>query len=295
MEEDRQNTRDSVDYLKDMVGADTIDELRNAIKKSDTLRDLERDQIQTLQTLEQQGDGFSIAELEAECADIDIDHVVAQEESAGTEQRALGDGLVTASEARVKARDAFEAIGGDNAAARAEAIRQEAFTEIQGVAESYVRVRTSAILLQWAIDRYRREKQAPLLKRASELFTKMTRGSFRDLRVDYDKSDHPHLIGVRPDGESVTVSGMSSGTRDQLYLALRVASMEDYIDRAISLPFVADDLFINFDNERAGSGFKVLGELSRKTQVLFFTHHLHLLEIARSTLGDSISIIDLSK
>jgi hypothetical protein len=33
----------------------------------------------------------------------------------------------------------------------------------------------------------------------------------------------------------------------------------------------------------------VLGELARKTQVLFFTHHLHLLEIARETLGSSLS------
>ncbi len=295
LKKDRQDTRDSVNYLKDMVGADTIDELRNAIKNSDTLRALNRDQMQTLQTLEQQGDGLSIAELEAECAEIDIDHIVAQEESTGTELQTLSDGLVAASETRLQAREAFEAIGGDNVAARAEAIRQEAFAEIQRVAESYVRVRTSAILLQWAIDRYRREKQAPLLQRASELFAKMTRGSFRDLRVDYDKSDHPYLTGVRPDGESVTVSGMSSGTTDQLYLALRVASMEDYVDRAIALPFVADDLFINFDDERAGSGFRVLGELSRKTQVLFFTHHSHLLEIARNTLGDSISIIDLSR
>ena len=199
LEKDRQDTRDSVNYLKDMVGADTIDELRNAIKKSDTLRGLERDRVQTLQTLEQQGDGLSVAELEAECTDIDIDHIVAQEESTGTELQTLSDGLVTASETRLRAREAFEAIGGDNAAARAEAIRQEAFAEIQGVAESYVRVRTSAILLQWAIDRYRREKQAPLLKRACELFTKMTRGSFRDLRVDYDKNgnypfNYPSLI-----------------------------------------------------------------------------------------------------
>ncbi|MEZ4546559.1 MAG: hypothetical protein R3B51_02035 [Thermodesulfobacteriota bacterium] len=40
---------------------------------------------------------------------------------------------------------------------------------------------------------------------------------------------------------------MSDGTADQLYLALRIAAIEDYLERSNALPFVADDLFINFD------------------------------------------------
>ena len=86
---------------------------------------------------------------------------------------------------------------------------------------------------------------------------------------------------------------MSTGIADQLYLALRVASIEDYLGRASALPFVADDLFINFDNERAGAGFKVFSDLARKTQILFFTHHEHLVEIARSTLGNSVNVVPL--
>ena len=111
------------------------------------------------------------------------------------------------------------------------------------------------------IDRYRREKQAPLLKRAGELFATITADSFIDLRVDYDENDQARLIGLRPDGKIVDVPGMSSGTADQLYLALRIASIEDYLERADALPFVADDLFINFDNDRAGAGFEVVVQI----------------------------------
>ena len=50
------------------------------------------------------------------------------------------------------------------------------------------------------------------------------------------------------------------------------------------LPVLADDLFINFDDLRAEAGFRVLGELAKSTQVLFFTHHQHLLDIARKSL-----------
>ena len=86
---------------------------------------------------------------------------------------------------------------------------------------------------------------------------------------------------------------MSTGTADQLYLALRIASVADYLRRAPPLPFIADDLFINFDDERAAAGFQVLGQLAEKTQVLFFTHHQHLADIASKTLGASIPVISL--
>ena len=224
-----------------------------------------------------------------------IDRIAAREEASTIALRTLRERLTTAAETRAQARDAFQAIGGDDAAARAEARRQEALAEIREVSERYVRVRTSAMLLQWAIDRYRREKQGPLLKRAAQLFATITGNSFKDLRVDYAENNQAHLTGLRPDGEFVRVAGMSSGTEDQLYLALRVAAIEDYLDRADVLPFVADDLFLNFDNDRAGAGFEVLGELSKKTQVLFFTHHLHLLDIARETLGGSITIVKLNE
>ncbi len=295
LEEDRRKARDSVNHLKDTAGARTSDELRNAIRNSDALGALQGELSTTLQTLEQEGDGLATAALEAECKGIDVDRIAAREETAEAELKTLRDRLTAAAGVRTQARDAFQSVGGDDAAARAEATRQEAIAEIREVSERYVRVRTSSMLLQWAIDRYRQQKQAPLLKRSSKLFGTITGDSFKDLRVDYDENDQARLTGLRPDGTVVPVPGMSSGTADQLYLALRIASIEDYLERADILPFVADDLFVNFDDDRAGAGFEVLGDLSRKTQVLFFTHHSHLVDIARKTLGSSISVVNLAQ
>jgi uncharacterized protein YhaN len=50
------------------------------------------------------------------------------------------------------------------------------------------------------------------------------------------------------------------------------------------LPFIADDLFINYDDQRSAAGFKVLANLAEKTQVLFFTHHEHLTRIAADAI-----------
>ncbi len=294
VEEGRRQARGSVKHLEDAAGAGTMDELEQAIERSDMCRALWKELADTLGLLEQEGDGLSVDRLVEECAGVDIDRLAAQEEANAGELADLRKRSAVASEALSQAREAFEATGGDDAAARAEAARQEALAEMRRIAGRYVRVRTSAMLLRWAIDRYRQEKQAPLLKRAGRLFKMLTGGAFTTLEVDYDDQDRASLVGRRPDRQAVPVSGMSTGTADQLFLALRIASVEDYLDRAEALPFVADDLFVNFDDDRAGTGFEVLRGLAKRTQVLFFTHHQHLVDIARRSLGESLSIVDLS-
>ena len=128
------------------------------------------------------------------------------------------------------------------------------------------------------------EKQGPTLRRAGELFSELTLGSFEDLELDYDEQDRPRLVGRRPDGERVKVEGLSQGPVDQLYLALRISALEDYAERKQCLPFIADDLFINFDDLRAEAGLKILGRLAQRCQVIFFTHHDHLSDIAERAL-----------
>jgi uncharacterized protein YhaN len=73
---------------------------------------------------------------------------------------------------------------------------------------------------------------------------------------------------------------MSDGTRDQLFLSLRLAAIENYIASAEPLPFIADDLFVHFDDDRAAAGLDALIALGGLTQVLFFTHHQHLADLA---------------
>jgi uncharacterized protein YhaN len=102
------------------------------------------------------------------------------------------------------------------------------------------------------------------------------------------------LVGIRTAGdEPITVAGMSDGTADQLYLALRLASLENYLDSSEPLPFVVDDILLRFDDDRAVATLKVLSDLSEKTQVIFFTHHHHLVELAQAAIGDSMMRVHL--
>lgn len=283
-----------IDKLQELAVVDNPDQLREVMRVSRRRHELDAEKTSLEETLNAEGDGLPVTELRAECDEVDLDQIAAREESLQNELKDLRGRLTPAAEQRAQARQAFEAIGGDGRAAQAAAARQEALASMRDAAEQYIRVRTAATLLQWAIDRYRREKQAPLLQRAGGMFGTLTLGSFTDLRVEYDDQDHARLAGIRPNGSSVSISGMSDGTADQLYLALRLASVDEYLSRAHALPFVADDLLINFDDARAAAGFRVLAELGQKTQILFFTHHQHLVDIARATLGKDVNVISLA-
>jgi uncharacterized protein YhaN len=174
----------------------------------------------------------------------------------------------------------------DGSSTEAVAFAAEAQGHLAGIrddAREYARLMVSAQVLKEAIERYRAANQDPLLARASEVFATLTLDSFQELRADYaGKGEDPVLCGVRSDGGAfVHVAGMSEGTADQLYLALRLASVERHLENNPPVPFVLDDILVNFDDQRAAAALKVLGKLSERTQVIYFTHHEHLAALAK--------------
>jgi len=131
-----------------------------------------------------------------------------------------------------------------------------------------------------------------MLERASEVFCGLTQGGFNKLVVDYE-SEPLKLSGQRAHGELVDIEGMSEGTRDQLYLALRLAALELHLAQTVPLPFIADDLFINYDDGHARAGLEALGKLAEVTQVIFLTHHEHLVAVAQTVFAGGCNVIRL--
>jgi len=148
-----------------------------------------------------------------------------------------------------------------------------------------VKVFTAGRLLRWSLDRYREEKQGPLLYRAGAIFSTLTSGSFSKLIVDFEREPMV-LEGLRLDGKLVGISGMSDGTRDQL-------SLEMHLEQAVPLPFIADDLFINYDDARSKAGFEALKALSKQTQVIFLSHHDHLIPTVQDVFGSQVNVVFL--
>jgi uncharacterized protein YhaN len=138
--------------------------------------------------------------------------------------------------------------GSDEAAAAKETLLQIQ-AEIRSDAEHYSRLKLASSVLHSAIERYRERTRGPVLAIASELFREMTLGSFDGLRVDDDDQNKPVLVGLRDGGrQAIPVTGMSEGTCDQLYLALRLASLQLESEPRNQLPFIVDDILIQFDD-----------------------------------------------
>ncbi|PWC48213.1 YhaN family protein [Azospirillum sp. TSA6c] len=238
------------------------------------------------------GDHLPLADLVATWEACDPNTVASQAVTLGQDLETLNREVAAAANALGEARKAFEALDQSSCTAVDAASDAEAAkADMKAEAEVYVLKRAQWFLLRWAMDRYREHRQAPLLTRASALFCTLTLGRFVDFRIDYEPAT-PRLLGLRDDRQTlVPIEGMSEGTRDQLFLALRLAAVEQSIAAGVRVPFIADDLFVNFDDDRAEAGLTVLAELAASTQVLFFTHHAHLRSMGQALPG--LSRLDL--
>lgn len=232
------------------------------------------------------GDHLPLAELVAAWEACDPDAVAARAVALGQTLDTLNREVAAAANALGEARKVFETLDhASHAAADAAADAEAAKADMKAEAEAYVLKLAQRFLLRRAMDRYREHRQAPLLTRAGALFRSLTLGRFVDFRIDYEAAT-PRLLGLRADRQTlVPIEGMSEGTTDQLFLALRLAAVEQSVTAGVRMPFIADDLFVNFDDERAGAGLTVLAGLAASTQVLFFTHHAHLRTMGQTVAG----------
>ena len=158
--------------------------------------------------------------------------------------------------------------------------------QLQRDAKEYARLKIATMLLQRSIERYREENQGPVLGYAQDLFRELTCGEYRELRVDYLGDDQPTLAGVQSTQASglVPASLMSTGTADALYLSLRLASLRHQLSHGSKIPLIVDDCLVQLDDRRTIAALKVFAKLSLDTQVILFTHHQHLVQLAKSNL-----------
>ncbi|MCF6157723.1 MAG: chromosome segregation protein SMC [wastewater metagenome] len=266
--------------LREQAGVETDDELESAGENSRKKHELQQ-KLDTLgQELTRNGDGLSIQELEKEASESDIDATEGELERISTELKELQANRDTLRDQRQTLQNEIRARDGSAVAANAsEEAEQHLATMVSGV-EQYLRLQIAALILEQRIEDYRKKNQAPVLARAGELFSKLTLGSYANLRDELDESGKPILLGVRPNDVEVTVDGMSDGTRDQLYLSLRLATLEQHLSKGEPMPFIVDDILVGFDDNRTRVCLDILAELAFSTQVLLFTHHSRVIELA---------------
>ncbi len=271
------------------AGCQEPEQLPAAERNSQKRRELERDLREKESQLNDLAAGRALVDFLDTLGQSDASEVAAELRQLEEDVNALGEQQSVLDQTIGEQRTQLSQMDGNARAAEARQQAEQLLAKIRADAEQYAHLHLAAVLLERAIDRYRQQHQGPLLARASELFATLTQGRFDTLRADLDDAGSPVLVGVRSgDGEVVRVAGMSDGTCDQLYLALRLASLQADLAGREPLPFVVDDVLIKFDDDRAVAALKALAALSQSTQVIMFTHHEHIVRLAKAALDDDV-------
>jgi uncharacterized protein YhaN len=272
--------------LLKIAGCQSVEELPEKEARSHKAHEIRA----ALHTLEQRllgvGSGLSLDALQAEAEGQFADTVHAMLRERKDEQQRLEAERSEIEQRLGRLMGEVEGMSGGDAAAAAAGEAQAALARVRADVERSLRLRLAAALLERTIEQYRTQNEGPVIERASVLFRRLTLEQYERVRTTFNEHDEAVLCCVRDGREIDITKALSDGTRDQLYLALRLASLERYIARNEAMPFIVDDIFIHFDDERAREGLRILGELSQRTQVLFFTHHQRLVELAREALPE---------
>jgi uncharacterized protein YhaN len=281
--------------LRRLSGCQTDEQLYDAEWRSCELLKLQEKQEEVEDTLVRLAEGVALAELDQQAQTINPDDLPGRLEWLTTEiEGTLDPAIRQVSETIGREKNELARMDGSARAAELAESSQQLLARIRHLTERFIRVKLATKLLREEIERYRAENQDPVLKIASRYFNQLTLGSCSGLRTDLDDQGQPVLIGIRPNGAWLQVAGMSSGTRDQLYLALRLATLEWRMQSSEPLPFIVDDILINFDDNRSKATLQALVSLAEKTQVILFTHHNQIEEAARSLqLQDKIAVHQL--
>lgn len=129
-------------------------------------------------------------------------------------------------------------------------------------------------LLESIREIYEAERQPETLKEASEFLCQISGGQYTRI---WTKLSENVLLVDNADGEALPVEVLSRGTRECVYLGLRLALVTAYSRRGAVLPLVLDDVLVNFDAARAREAAAALKSFSEKGfQVMMFTCHDHI-------------------
>ncbi len=138
------------------------------------------------------------------------------------------------------------------------------------LAQRYAVDRVAVALLDRARSKFEKEQQPKVVKLASELFRELTGGKYARI---FNSTETQALVACDDSGKEWPAEQLSRGTREALYLAFRLAVIEDFGDTKSPLPLLVDDILVNFDPERTAATLALFARVAQRQQVIAFTCH----------------------
>ena len=140
-----------------------------------------------------------------------------------------------------------------------------------------------------AIAEWESKSQPEVYQLASRLFADMTDGAWAQVRL----SAAGDVQVASATGDVRDPMLLSLGTRQQLYLSLRIALLMKAGNVGQAAPVLADDILVNFDAQRRRHAARALLELAGMRQVLLFTCHEEVVSLIQE-LDSTVNVLQLS-
>ena len=124
---------------------------------------------------------------------------------------------------------------------------------------------------------FEQANQPEMLAAAIPFLHKLTLGKYSHLWTPLGRKQ---LFVDDDKHESLPAERLSGGTREQLFLSIRLAMVKAFSKKGVDLPMVLDDVTVNFDQDRSDAAVETLLDFTRDgQQLLVFTSHLHYAQL----------------
>ena len=157
--------------------------------------------------------------------------------------------------------------------------------QLQQAAREWAVLSSAHRIIEATRERYKRERQPMVVRRAAALFGEITDGRYDRLVVDGST-----IFVVDTAGRQVDAASLSRGTVEQLYLCLRFALAEQLATTS-PLPLLLDDILVNSDPGRGPRMARTIGQVAERQQVFMFTCHPWVVEMLTNEIP--AQVIDL--
>ncbi len=157
-------------------------------------------------------------------------------------------------------------------------------SKLNELAREWAVHRMSLKLLKESKQKYQKKYFPRVIELAQEFFMKVTSARYVKLYLDKDQRN---LVVENSLGHVFNASELSRGTSDQLYVSLRFAVGKVMAERT-GLPFVLDDAFVHFDEQRLKVMLELLETMTASHQIILFSWREDLSEIMQSSYSQTL-------
>lgn len=277
--------------MAESAGAQTLDQVQAWIGSANTVFQLRAKKSQVTAALEASAGEIPLDDFLNELSSLDPQSLTAAAASLSAQVASAEQSRQAAIQEQGALVRELEYKEQGSAAMECEQRLKRLRSELVELSEQWVVHRLAGDLLQRTIDRFTRDHEPQLLRHTRRFFRDLTDGRY--CVVEHDSGKHGGFAVRDQQGHAWQPDKLSTGTREQLYLAIRLAFITHFNEQHEPLPVIMDDCFVNFDDLRARLALRTLIRWRESVQTILLSCHWRSVE-ALAELAPETPVITIA-